>query len=618
MTSQLTMSETLESLLTDRKILLFRYDANLRKEIFKKLTALQKQLLTRVSAAGIESISKSELQSLLKDVKTLIADTYTDVNAYSSKELNALLPIETDATAKIYNESVQFDLFNIVPERTLNAAKNADLIAGTPLKDWWAKQGDDLAFKFSALIRQGMIDGKQTSRLITETKDLLAHSRRGAETLVRTAVMKVHDKAQELFKDENLDLLKGEKHLSTLDTRTSEICRVRDGLAWDLDKKPIGEHAVPYARPPLHPNCRSTLILITKSWKELGLDMDEIPESTRASMDGQVKAGLTYENWLKNKTPEQQDAILGKGKADLWRQGVITFRDMLDQSGRPLTLKQLSVKFASRVEENNSEQHIPKELPKDFQSVIAIGRSIFDKYANIIDNAMANRTPHHAIMEIMQREGVELDGLVNVVGVEKKAITEITEAVKRYPKSWVEKSNELGKIFVRESKERSYHKYINIDSHYHLLKRYPLLKKGDLYKSAKIGDSLILADKTAEQASRLSTHVHEYGHRLQTALPDLDNYFVEFWKEHTKNDKVEKLAVLLSDPRYKDEITKKDHFPHPYYGKIYGSEYNPQPKEMLTMTFEAMLGGNFKRFDELLSKNPDLFDLGLGLLTRYK
>lgn len=292
MTSQLTMSETLESLLTDRKILLFRYDANLRKEIFKKLTALQKQLLTRVSAAGIESISKSELQSLLKDVKTLIADTYADVNAYSSKELNALLPIETDATAKIYNESVQFDLFNIVPERTLNAAKNADLIAGTPLKDWWAKQGDDLAFKFSALIRQGMIDGKQTSRLITETKDLLAHSRRGAETLVRTAVMKVHDKAQELFKDENLDLLKGEKHLSTLDTRTSEICRVRDGLAWDLDKKPIGEHAVPYARPPLHPNCRSTLILITKSWKELGLDMDEIPESTRASMDGQVKAGL--------------------------------------------------------------------------------------------------------------------------------------------------------------------------------------------------------------------------------------------------------------------------------------------------------------------------------------
>ncbi|UZV57178.1 hypothetical protein [Pasteurella multocida] len=82
-----------------------------------------------------------------------------------------------------------------------------------------------------------------------------------------------------------------------------------------------------------------------KSWRELGFDVDEIPESTRASMDGQVKANITYEDWLKNKTKAQQDEILGKGKADLWRNGVITFRDMLDQSGRPLTLKELREQF---------------------------------------------------------------------------------------------------------------------------------------------------------------------------------------------------------------------------------------------------------------------------------
>lgn len=64
-----------------------------------------------------------------------------------------------------------------------------------------------------------MIDGKQTSKLITETKELLGSSRRG-ETLVRTAADEVHDKAQELFRDENLDLLKV-RNISTLDTRTS-------------------------------------------------------------------------------------------------------------------------------------------------------------------------------------------------------------------------------------------------------------------------------------------------------------------------------------------------------------------------------------------------------------
>ncbi|MDO9677070.1 hypothetical protein Q7547_10765, partial [Glaesserella parasuis] len=103
---------------------------------------------------------------------------------------------------------------------------------------------------------------------------------------------------------------------------------------------------VPYQRPPLHPRCRSILQLVTKSWKELGIDgVDEMPSSTRASQDGPVSEQINYENWLKSKSPEQQDQVLGKGKADLWRRGVITFADMLNQSGRPLTLKQLSVKL---------------------------------------------------------------------------------------------------------------------------------------------------------------------------------------------------------------------------------------------------------------------------------
>lgn len=259
-----------------------------------------------------------------------------------------------------------------------------------------------------------------------------------------------------------------------------------------------------------------------------------------------------------------------------------------------------------------------KALPNDLQSVIAIGRSIYNKYQDVIDDAMEKRVPHEGIMEIMRREGVELGGIINVVGVEKRAMSEIAEAVKRYPKSWVEKSNAQGKVFVRESKDRAYHSWINVDSHFLLLKRYPLLKKSELYKQAKIGDSFILAEKDGLLGSRLSTHIHEYGHRLQRVLPELDGYFAEFWKEHTRDDQIEYLADLLSEPRYRGEIAKKDHFPHPYYGKIYYNKGKESPREMLTMTFEALLGGDFDRFDELMSKNPDLFDLGLALLTRYK
>uniref|UniRef100_UPI003F6B7DEB minor capsid protein n=1 Tax=Pasteurella multocida TaxID=747 RepID=UPI003F6B7DEB len=345
MKNNMTVDEQLEHLLTDHKILLFRYDASLRKEIAKKLNEMQRKMILRISSVGIESLSKRELVKLLSEIKEIVKEYYQTIYHFTDDELQALLPIEALAVWEIYNTAVKFDLFNKIPDYKLKANKTAQIVAGSPLSDWFDKQGGDLTFKLTGLIRQGILDGKQTSAIITEVKDLLGSSRRSAETLVRTAVMKVNDEAHKLLRDENEDIIKGEQHISTLDTRTSEVCRVRDGLVWDLEKKPVGDHSVPYQRPPLHPNCRSTLRLIMKSWRELGFDVDEIPESTRASMDGQVKANITYEDWLKNKTKAQQDEILGKGKADLWRNGVITFRDMLDQSGRPLTLKELREQF---------------------------------------------------------------------------------------------------------------------------------------------------------------------------------------------------------------------------------------------------------------------------------
>lgn len=331
--------------LTDRKILHFRYDAHLRQQVMKQLSKTQRELLNRLAAAGVDALPKKQLDTLLKELKQEVAKVYQEMTAYTQDELSGFFTAEAQHIHQLYNDEVGFDFFNQVPEYKRKANKTATIIAGSPLEDWWAKQGNDFAFKFEGIIRQGLLDGQQTSQMITDVKHLMNTSRRHAETLVITAVAKVADKAHQALRDENLDILAGEKHLSTLDTRTSTVCQLRDGLMWDLDKKPV-DHDVPYQRPPLHPRCRSILQLVTKSWKELGIDgVDEMPSSTRASQDGPVSEQINYENWLKSKSPEQQDQVLGKGKADLWRRGVITFADMLDQSGRPLTLKQLSVKL---------------------------------------------------------------------------------------------------------------------------------------------------------------------------------------------------------------------------------------------------------------------------------
>lgn len=128
-------------------------------------------------------------------------------------------------------------------------------------------------------------------------------------------------------------------------------CIAYDGATWDLDGKPTGGNKLPFVNEggadggvPRHWNCRSILVPITKTWKDLGVDAEEFKPSTRAAMDGTVAAQMGYAEWLKRQSNERQDAILGKGKAALYRAGRITTRDLLDQSGRPLTLAELQAK----------------------------------------------------------------------------------------------------------------------------------------------------------------------------------------------------------------------------------------------------------------------------------
>ncbi len=88
-------------------------------------------------------------------------------------------------------------------------------------------------------------------------------------------------------------------------------------------------------------NCRSIEIPLTKTFKELGLKTKEVEFTTRASDEGQISAKTTFNNFLVRKGKAYQDEMLGKGRADMWRAGKITLKDLVDGNGRPLTLAEL-------------------------------------------------------------------------------------------------------------------------------------------------------------------------------------------------------------------------------------------------------------------------------------
>ncbi|QLB23330.1 phage minor head protein [Phocoenobacter skyensis] len=313
--------------LVDHQILHFRYDAHLRKMARKNLNILQDNIIKRLLLADVKNLRKRELNKFINEVKKLINDKYQEIRIEQETELLEFLRVEHNNLVEVYNNYIDDDLLKPMSDDKLNSLDEALLISGVAIGDWWVKQSNDYFRRFQGTLRQGAFNNSDIESIISDFKSLAKSQLRNAETLIVTSVGKVSDAAHYALKEVGKKIFLGEEHVSVLDGRTSTSCQVRDGKRWDLDKKPIG-HSVPYARPPLHPRCRSRLRLIFKC----------------KLLNGNSKR-ITYEDWLEGKTKSQQDEILGKGKADLWRRNVITFSDMLDQTGRPLTLTELKRKF---------------------------------------------------------------------------------------------------------------------------------------------------------------------------------------------------------------------------------------------------------------------------------
>jgi len=224
------------------------------------------------------------------------------------------------------------------------AAVQAKPFEGRLLASWVEGMSAARIDRVETAIRMGIVEGQTIDEIIRRLKGtramnytdgILDISRRSAKSMAITYISHVSSAARQQVFESNSTLLKGVEWVSTLDGRTSSVCQARDGEVYPTNSGP---------RPPAHIGCRSTTIPVLKSWKELGIDIEEVPEGTRASMDGQVSAKETYQTWLAKKPADFQDHVLGKGKGELFRKGDLTLDKFVDLNGHALTLEQLQAK----------------------------------------------------------------------------------------------------------------------------------------------------------------------------------------------------------------------------------------------------------------------------------
>lgn len=156
-------------------------------------------------------------------------------------------------------------------------------------------------------VREGFILGETNAQVIRRVRtDALDISRRGAEGLVRTAMN--HLSAQTAV--ESFRALGVERMIwtSTLDSRTTALCRNLDGREIDLGA------AVPRT-PPAHFRCRSFL-----RPKLPGLD--GVERASKGSSGPKPVKNETYPEWFARQSAAFQRDVLGATRYKLYKAGV--------------------------------------------------------------------------------------------------------------------------------------------------------------------------------------------------------------------------------------------------------------------------------------------------------
>lgn len=259
-------------------------------EVYKNKTGAQKrEVLAELEAPAYKNRMK-RLDDINKSINKLI-------NAIASRERD-----EIDKTMrKVYESSYHHAVYEAARMSGLDL-QTGPIDEGaleTILNKKWSGQNyservwnntQKVADAIKEELMIGALTGKTEKEMTDSINEQFLSGRNNARRLVRTESSYIHNEAHfQAYKDYGIEEY---RFVATLDLRTSQICRERDGSVYRVNDKKIGVNA-----PPMHPWCRSTTIM--------NLDdetMHNLERFARDPVTGErmkVPADETYKEWHK-------------------------------------------------------------------------------------------------------------------------------------------------------------------------------------------------------------------------------------------------------------------------------------------------------------------------------
>lgn len=365
-----TVNETLRDAAIGHAVDLAHYSNGVVRRVIGLLNRTDADLFVQLTAAldrlPAESFTVNRLERLLKSVRELNVEAYRQVEKVLTDELREFVAYEAGYQLRLFESAIPAQVQAAVGVAAVNpqqvyAAAMARPFQGRLLKEWASSIESGRMIHIRDAVRIGYVDGQTTDQIIRRLRGTRAKGyadgiveidRRHAAAVVQSALSHTADFARERMYSENRGLIKALGWVSTLDSKTTPMCRIRDGKQYEPEThKPVG-HSIPWLSGPgkLHWRCRSTSVPITYSWRELGIDIGEMEPSTRASMDGQVPADTSYSEWLAKQSAARQDQILGPKRGKLLREGGLAMDRFYNDRGRWLELDELRARDAAAFE----------------------------------------------------------------------------------------------------------------------------------------------------------------------------------------------------------------------------------------------------------------------------
>ena len=220
-----------------------RLDAGERGKILAMLDRLEKDLTALMGSRVLSEMGKQSTQALLKEVTALIQETYTEVQLDIAATLEGLAPVSSDATAQALENVLNITIGKGARPSAgyLETLASDVLIDGSPSAKWWSRQAGDVAFRFAAELRKGLVAGETNQQIIARivgTKDvpgIMPIARKNAAALVQTSVATVANESKLAMYRKNADIIKGVEYLATLDGHTcfvaGTLVSTPDGLS---------------------------------------------------------------------------------------------------------------------------------------------------------------------------------------------------------------------------------------------------------------------------------------------------------------------------------------------------------------------------------------------------